>query len=221
MLQEIIRAKRIDIHVPAHANELRPAQVVERKFILEQLGDLDDILWRSGFARRAHFTEEFLEFLGIDDALGLEPGFRDGLLQELGHFDAHAEETTLFLVLGRVSGSKTRTRTRRAKGTHGGELAFECRGQHVGEELQRDGQEDLHERHDDKDAKRNEPQQIRRRSSKLLGKAKRQPNIRYAEFPTRLTCRLSLRVNCPPFNTFHVILLLILISLPSNFVPAQ
>lgn len=160
MLQEVIRAKRIDIHVPAHANELRPAQVVERELILEQLGDLDDILRGSGFACRAHFAEEFLEFLGIDDALGLESGFRDGLLQELGHFDAHAEETTLFLILYAVGvrgSTKTRTRTStRAGVTHGGELAFECRGQHVGEELQRDGQQDLHERHDDKDAEWNE-----------------------------------------------------------------
>lgn len=101
MLEEIVRTKGVDVHVSTHADELRSTEVIKCEVILEQLGDLDDVLWRGGFTGRSNFTEEFLEFFRADNPFCFQSGFGNGFLQELGHFDSNTEETPLLLVLER------------------------------------------------------------------------------------------------------------------------
>lgn len=50
---------------------------------------------------------------------------------------------------------------------HRSKLALERAGQHVGEQLQSDGQQQFHERYDQEDRERDQPQQIVGRSSEL------------------------------------------------------
>jgi hypothetical protein len=72
MLQEIIRPKRVDVHIPTHRDQLRPRQVVQCDITLEKLGDLDDVFRASFLPRGSDFTEEFLEFVAIDDLFSSE-----------------------------------------------------------------------------------------------------------------------------------------------------
>ena len=99
MFQEIIRSERIDIHIPTHRHQLGSGQIIERNIVLELFSDFNDVLWGRGFTRASDFSEEFFEFLRVDDSFGFEAGFGDGLLQELGHLDSYTEKTSLFLVL--------------------------------------------------------------------------------------------------------------------------
>jgi hypothetical protein len=48
MLQEVVRPESVDVHVPAHADELRTGQVVQGDVVLEELGHADDV-FRRGF----------------------------------------------------------------------------------------------------------------------------------------------------------------------------
>lgn len=158
MLEEIVRTEGVDVHVPTHADQLRSTEVIECEVILEQLGDLDDILWRGGFTGRSNFTEEFLEFLRADNAFCFQAGFGNGLLQELGHFDSDTEETPLLLVLRTTFENQLHSCDAETLSviTYSCEFAFKGRRQHVGEELQSDGKQDFHEGHDNKDRERNQ-----------------------------------------------------------------
>ena len=51
--------------------------------------------------------------------------------------------------------------------TYGGKLVLKRGREHVGEQLEGDGEEELHERGDDEDGKRNEAEQVLRRAPEL------------------------------------------------------
>jgi len=72
MLQEIIRPKRVDIHIPTHRDQLRSRQVVQCDITLEKLGDLDDVFRASFLPCGSDFTEEFFEFVAVDDLFSSE-----------------------------------------------------------------------------------------------------------------------------------------------------
>jgi hypothetical protein len=99
VFQEVVCAESVDVHVPTHADQLRSTQVIKRDIVLEQLGNLDDILWWRGFTGGTDFTEELLELFCTDYGFRLETWLGDSFLQELCHFDSDSEETSLLFIL--------------------------------------------------------------------------------------------------------------------------
>lgn len=57
MFQKVVRPKGVDVHVPAHADELRSGEVVEGDIVLEELGHADDIFRGGGLSGRSDLYE--------------------------------------------------------------------------------------------------------------------------------------------------------------------
>lgn len=48
--EKSVGTKGVEVHIPAHAHQLWPGEVVEREIILKNLADFDDIGLSRGFS---------------------------------------------------------------------------------------------------------------------------------------------------------------------------
>jgi hypothetical protein len=115
--EEVVGAKGVDVHVLARRDELGSRKIVEGEVVLEERGDLHDVLgaWRlaggadlgatARFPKRtgctaAHLAEELLVGSAVAHLLGGRQGrFTDRGLQELGRLESDLEQLALALFL--------------------------------------------------------------------------------------------------------------------------
>lgn len=102
----------------------------------------------------------------MNHTVGLEASVADSLLQELGHFKTHTEELALLFILEGASANATNKQTMPPV-THLGELALKRAREHVGEELERNGQEELHEGDNNEDGEGDETENVGGGTAKL------------------------------------------------------
>jgi len=120
---------------------LRAGEVVEGEVVFEDFADFDDIFAGGGLAGGADFAEEFLElfFFGAYST-DWKSCFTESVTEEGGDLLAGVAELGGFVFAGF--------------------LAFVCGGEHVREELECNGEEELGEGNDDKDREGDEAAKI-------------------------------------------------------------
>jgi hypothetical protein len=134
---------------------------------------------------RAHLAEELLEILRLFNLVGrLDATLANRLLEELGHLEADLEQLALLLVLWcfiiteSEQGQRDGTLTNRPSCVKGGEqrriahlLELVGKGgrEHVGEELEGDGEEKFHEGYDEEDGEGDQTKEVLSRALELYG----------------------------------------------------
>lgn len=106
-----------------------------------------------------------LDFVG-----GFDSGLAKGFLKELGHLDTDLEQLALLLVLTAYTMSVNKRACLLREWSclaHFFMLVSKGRREHVGKQFESDGQEQLHERNQNKDGEGNQSKQILRGTLEL------------------------------------------------------
>ena len=67
VFQEVVRPESVDVHVPAHADELGSGQVVQGDVVLEELGHADNIFRRGLLSSRSDLRPGVWEKCTVSD----------------------------------------------------------------------------------------------------------------------------------------------------------